>query len=445
MVMLSTKKFKTISHEGLITINPHEGQIRVLQSIARFIMNLAGSQGGKTCLGPVWLHREVQQKGGGDYLATTSTYDMFKLKMLPELLSEFVEGSINGANYRVDIGKYWPGLRVIELAEDLIPGKFWAKNENDRMWGRIILRSADAKAGLESATAKAAWLDELGQKEFTREAWEATLRRLSLSQGRILGTTSLYYWGWLKTELYDRWKAGDESIDVIQYDSLTNPAFPREEYERAERTMPRWKFNLFYRGMYEKPAGLIYDSFNETCKIDRFPISDKWPRFVGHDFGGANPAAMFYAQDPGTGYFYAYYEYLPGGGKSTSEHVNEFKKITQGMNVIKRSGGSHQEDEIRQGYTAHGWPIQEPKIHSVEAGIDKVYALHKLNKLFVFNDLHSYLDEKMSYSRELDNNYKPTEVIADKAKYHLMDAERYILSDFTPETVNTEEPQVYSY
>ena len=194
--------FRTISPEGLITINPHPGQLKVLQSDRRFIMNLAGSQGGKTCLGPVWLHREIGEKGGGDYLATTSTYDMFKLKMLPELLSEFVEGMVTDGNYnqpyRVDIGKYWPGLRLIELAEDLGPGEFWAKNENDRMWGRIILRSADAKAGLESATAKAAWLDELGQKEFTLEAWEATLRRLSLSQGRVLGTTSLYYWGWLK-------------------------------------------------------------------------------------------------------------------------------------------------------------------------------------------------------------------------------------------------------
>lgn len=198
---------------------------------------------------------------------------------------------------------------------------------------------------------------------------------------------------------------------------------------------------MLYEAVFERPAGLIYDAFNETtCKVNRFPLPKEWPRYVGHDFGGANPAAMFYAQDPATGYFYAYHEYLPGGGRSTAEHVEEFKEITAGFNVLKRAGGSHQEEEIREAYRAHGWQIQEPKIHSVEAGIDKVYALHKLNKLFIFNDLYAYLDEKLSYSRKLDDNYNPTEEIEDKERYHLMDAERYILSDFTPETAMSDKP-----
>jgi len=46
-----------------------------------------------------------------------------------------------------------------------------------------------------------------------------------------------------------------------------------------------------------------------------------------------------------------------------------------------------------------------------------------------------YLDEKLSYSRVLDEQYKPTEEIDDKSRYHLMDSERYIISDFAPESV----------
>ena len=61
--------------------------------------------------------------------------------------------------------------------------------------------------------------------------------------------------------------------------------------------------------------------------------------------------------------------------------------------------------------------------------------MHKLNKLFVFSDLYNYLSEKMSYSRKLDGNYNPTNEIEGKERYHLLDAERYILSDFMPETV----------
>ncbi|MDO9356290.1 MAG: hypothetical protein Q7T55_21510, partial [Solirubrobacteraceae bacterium] len=123
---------------------------------------------------------------------------------------------------------------------------------------------------------------------------------------------------------------------------------------------------------------------------------------------------------------------------STYEHAQVFKKITTGYHVIRRAGGSHQEDEIRQGYAAHGWPVQEPKINRVEAQIDKVIGLHQLNKVFVFKDLNNYLDEKRSFSRKLDESGKPTEEIEDEASFHLMAAERYILSDFTPETVEPE-------
>ena len=389
---------------------------------------LAGTQGGKTVLVPPWLHREIANNGAGDYIAGTANYDLFKLKLLPELLDYYVT--------TLGIGRYWAQDRIIEIGENLTPGKFLAKTKDDPMWARIILRSAEAEAGLEASTAKAAALDEADHPDFKRTAWEGVQRRLSIHQGRVLFTTSLYHWGWLKLEIYDRWKSGDPDIDVIQFDSIENPVFPKEEYERARRVLPNWKFNLFYRGIYEKPAGLIYDSFDESvCKINRFPLPKDWPRYSGHDFGGANPAALFFAQDPATGYFYAYHEYLPGTGRSTSEHVTEFKKITAGTNVIKRAGGSHQEEEIREAYRAHGWPIQEPKIKEVEAGIDKVYGLHKLNKVFIFNDLHNYLSEKMSYARKLDDNYNPTNEIEDKARYHLMDCERYILSDFTPETV----------
>ena len=76
----------------------------------------------------------------------------------------------------------------------------------------------------------------------------------------------------------------------------------------------------------------------------------------------------------------------------------------------------------------------------MEEQINKVIGLHQLNKLFVFNDLKAYLDEKRTFSRKLDAEYRPTEVIDNAATYHILDAERYILSDFTPETVAMRQP-----
>src|SRR5262249_23260400 len=108
---------------------------------------------------------------------------------------------------------------------------------------------------LESATAKGGWLDECGQKRFLRESWEAILRRVSLHQGRLALTTTPYNLGWLKKELHDKWRAGDPLIDVIRFDSTENPSFPKEEYERARASLPKWKFDLFYRAIFTRPAG----------------------------------------------------------------------------------------------------------------------------------------------------------------------------------------------
>jgi len=404
--------------DGTLRLNLHAGQSKAWKSLKRFVMVICGAQWGKTSWGPHWLEREIEEKGPGDYLAVTATFPLLKLKMQPEFLYVF--------DTLLRLGTWREADKVFESFDRYHGGPAW----------RVIFASATNPESAESATAKAAWCDELGQHQFRREAWEAVLRRVSINQGRILGTTTLYEFGWFKNEVYDRWQNGDPDIEVIQGDSTDNPAFPMEEYERARNTMPRWKFNLFYRGIYERPAGLIYDSFDDTvCKVKRFQLPSSWPRYVGHDFGPNNTAAMWYAQDPGTGFLYAYREYH-AGGLSAFDHAQAFIRLSQGENVIRRAGGANHEDGWRESFLAAGWPIVKPRMREVEAGGNRVYGWHQQNKLFVFDDLPMYLDEKLSYSRELDDNYQPTEKIDNKSRFHLMDAERYMLSDFTPETAN---------
>jgi hypothetical protein len=178
--------------------------------------------------------------------------------------------------------------------------------------------------------------------------------------------------------------------------------------------------------------------------VKRFNIPKHWLIYAGHDFGAANPAAMFYAQDPDTGIFYAYEEYLPGAGRAIHEHVEAWKRLTAGYNIIARVGGNRTtEDEIRQGYSAHGWHIEAPNWKHIEKQIEQVYALHKLNKVKVFDDLRNYLDEKLSFSYVLDEHYQPTDILEDEPRYHLLAAERYILSRFTPETARLVKATIY--
>jgi hypothetical protein len=297
---------------------------------------------------------------------------------------------------------------------------------------RVIFASATNPEGLESLTAKAAWLDECGQKQFRRQAWEAILRRVAVHRGRVLLTTTPYGGGWLKTDIYDPWAKGDKDIEVIQADSIVNPAFPMESYEYAKRTMPAWKFEMFHRGLFSTPAGLIYDCFDGASQIiETFPIPTEWPIYAGHDFGTAHMAALFVAQDPKTGYYYVFNEYLEGG-KSTIEHIRIWQDMTKGLKVVKRLGGAHHEEGWRGDFTQAGWRIDEPLEPGVETGIQKVYSLFKTNRMFVFRTCGRFIDELQTYARELDDNSKPTDKIESKEQYHFCDCARYLASDTKP-------------
>lgn len=386
-----------------VHLRPHAAQDAVLSSDRRFTFMIAGTQSGKTSLGPWWLWRQVKRYGLGDYLAVTATYDLFKLKMLPELRTVFCDV--------LGVGEYQASDRVILL----------------RNGSRLILRSANSPGGLESATAKAAWLDECGQDTFDLLAWEAVQRRLSLSQGPVLGTTTPYNLGWLKVEVFDRWQAGDPDYLVVQAESTVNPAFPAAEFERAQRIMPAWKFAMFYRGVFTQPAGLIYNDYTEAVHmVAPFPIPVEWPRYVGIDFGAVNTATVWLAEDVQRKAYYLYRETLEGG-QSTKEHAAAAKRRAIGERVISWHGGAKGEVQPRLDWAAAGVQVQAPPFDDVEGGIDKVIALLREKRLFVFSDCKMTRDQLGRYARVLDDNGQVTEKIRDKETFHTLDALRYVV------------------
>jgi hypothetical protein len=376
-----------------------------------------------TSFGPWWLWNEIEKRKAGDYLAVTASYDLFKLKMLPALREVF-EGVMK-------CGRYWAGDRVIEIM-DPVTEKFLARKATDPMYARIILRSAESGGGLESTTGKAAWIDEAGQDVFTAETWRAVLRRLSLSLGRALLTTTIYNFGWLKQEFYDRWVNGEPDYDVIQFDSTENPLFPREEWERAQASMPEWQFNMQYRGLFERPAGLIYDSLGDAPAgppgfgnlVARFPVPVHWPRYLGLDFGGVNTGGFFVAYNPDSARLYAYRDYL-AGHLTAAGHARELLKGEPAVPTCV--GGSFSEGQWRDEFTAAGLPVYRPDVSEVEIGIARTYAAIKTRRLLLMNDLAGTLREFRNYSRKLDAAGKPTLVIVDKNRFHRLDAARYVV------------------
>lgn len=408
-----------VTADRKLRLHLHKGQRKLWNSTARFNAAIAGSQSGKTVLGPPWLHREIQQCGPGDYLVVSSSYKLLARKALPAFRRYFED--------LLQLGTYHAGAAEFRFSEDGMRRMFGEPEEGEvHEPTTVFFGHTQDPESLESATAKAAWLDEAGQKGFKLESWEAILRRLSLFMGRILITTTPYNLGWLKQKVWDKWKAGDSDYLVVNFPSTQNPLFSKEEAARAKRDLPYWKYAMFYLGLFTRPAGLIYDSFDETQhKVPRFAIPKRWPRFMGLDFGGVNTAALFYAAEPGTNRLYLYREYK-AGGRTAKDHV---AKLIAGEPMIPTCvGGSKSEGQWRSEFRSGGLPVQEPPISDVEVGIDRVYGAHARGEIFVFDDLSGYLEEKLTYSRKLDEQGEPAEEIEDKNSFHFMDAERYIMA-----------------
>jgi hypothetical protein len=417
-----------VDDTGRVSLNFHPGQVKAWHSKKRFVFVLAGTQSGKTSFGPWWLWREIKECGGGDYLAVSPTYDLFKLKLLPEMLDVFVN--------TLHIAKYYPSERILELC-DPKTGKFSAKLASDKMYARIILRSAEAgskKGGagvgsLESASANAAWLDEVGMDSFTLQAWEAVLRRLSLSEGRILGTTTIYNFGWMKSEIYDRWINGSSNIDLLQFESIMNPAFPRSEYNRAFETLQAWKFDMLYRGIYSKPAGMVYHDFDSVVHVVApFEIPSDWKRYVGIDPGAIHTALLWLAEDKEHESYYIYRESLEGN-MTTQEHTQKALLESDAKQAVKWVGGSKSEKQFRLDWKDAGIDVEEPSVTDVESGLDRVTALLKAKRLLVFSTCRGIIDEFGRYSRKLDAKGEVTEQIENKSEFHRLDALRYIISN----------------
>lgn len=433
--------------DGATHLSLHAGQIEAWQSTARYTYILAGTQSGKTTYLPWIGARNIQQTcdpagGSNDFLAVTATYDLFRLKFLPAMLEVF--------EVALGIGRYWGSDRVIEL-RDPRTGKFWASRSSDPMWGRIILRAASSPAGLESSTGRGAILDEFGQDSFTAEVMEALDRRLSLVGGWLVGGTTPYTaFGWIRERVvipYERIgtskeQPGDRDVKLIRFDSCANPAFSPEEFERARRSMPAWRFDLFYRGILSRPAGQIFSCLRDRdvrdgghrCKP--FAVPERWLRVVGPDFGTTNTAAVVGAIEEDrdgfpTGRVVLYATYS-GSGRHASEHAEAIKTEASGP-IVYAVGGAPSEDGWRAGYLWAGLPVHPPTERDVEVRIDRVFGAIKTGKVLIFETLRGggskpgLIDQLLDYSRELDPAGNVTEKIRNKSKYHFVDAGGYLM------------------
>ncbi len=241
---------------------------------------------------------------------------------------------------------------------------------------------------------------------------------------------------------------------AFHFTSFDNPFISSEGLVAVARDMSRaaYRQEILAEDDELSASHLVYGAWSESRKCRRFEIPESWPKYSGHDFGAANPAALFLARvkvtlPPGApkemryGDIVSFREYLPGKGLSTAVNVDAFKMIVP-KGTVASAGGSHNEDGSRGDYSKTGWPIVEPPIGSdghpsLKRQIDRVNAIMEAGKYWVFEDNVFELAELASCAWKYDKEGNKTNEIDGEARYHLSSARRYILAlnDFTPETV----------
>ena len=246
----------------------HPGQAEILASKARFTAAMAGTGGGKTSCGALWLSQEIRKNPQGSFLIVAPSFNILWSATLPTW-QRTVENT--------DLEGIW---KVARYTYELPTG------------GKIYLRSADKDNSFEGIQAHAAWLDEGGQ--ISRPAWESILRRVGAKKGRILVTTTPYSFNWLYGEFFERYQAGDNNYFVKQFPSIANPAYPVDEYNRAKASLSPHKFAMFYNGQFQRADGLVFPAIHD-CVVDADQLPSGGRLFGSSDWGFADPWATLVA------------------------------------------------------------------------------------------------------------------------------------------------------
>jgi PBSX family phage terminase large subunit len=383
----------------------HPAQSKILASSARFITAIAGIRGGKTTIGGIWLLSEIdklrEQNELGDFLIAAPTYKILEQSTLPKFKEFFPK----------DWGTWMENKGYFKLN--------WFRPGSDEPC-RIYVRSMDEPDSIEGMDIRAGWLDEVGKMKSA--AWINAQGRGSVHKARMILTTTPYNTGWFFRDVYQKAK-DDKDYEVVIWKSTDNPAFPKDEYERAKRTLPKAIFERRYEGKFTRLEGLVYPEFDEEFHcVEPFEIPKDWLRFGGMDFGHSVPAAVLcIARDPASNTFYVYKEFYRSEAllKTLSEWLhNESLKY-----VLADTQAAQNISELRLQY-GNKEILEANK--AVEVGIQRIRSLFGDGRLKIFRDkCPNLVEELLSYHYKAPNEDTQDNDSPVKKHDHAVDALRY--------------------
>lgn len=257
-----------IDTDELFDITLHEYQLKAYNSKKRIVTLISGIQGGKTMVGSLWMAKKIAELDGPqqNFIIACPNYKLMEKSVLPRFLHIMKGcGHFNKARYRFHLNG----------------------------GGTVIFGSMTSDESLEGATnVRAILVDEAGLLRY--KSWINIYARSSFKQCQVFLVTTPYSLNWLYKDIYMPWKTGTrKDIEVVQFRSVDNPYFPKEEYEAQKRNLDPRIFAMKYCGTFTKMAGLVYPDFDHDNEIEPFKLDiDKYYICGGVDLGFTNPFAV---------------------------------------------------------------------------------------------------------------------------------------------------------
>jgi PBSX family phage terminase large subunit len=390
------------------TITLHKYQDEAIFAENKFVAAIAGVQSGKTLGGAVWANIKVN-KLETDGLIVANDYKMLDQSTLRTLF-----------NLNPKLQKFYKQQRgIIEF-----PNK-----------KRIYIRSAERPESIEGFKVGWAWGDEAGK--WGVDAWINLQARVAMEQGQTFLTTTPDTMNWLYYDFYDRYLKGDKDFKVVQWKSIDNPYFPKEEYERAKRTMTPLNFRRRYEGTFERMEGLVY-ALDSSHILEPFKINKK-DCIAGVDFGWTNPSAVIVVMIDNDGVFHIVDEHYREN-QTTDELIEVCKNLRDKYGITKFYPDPAEPDRIEE-MRRSGLNVREVK-KDVLAGISEVQSLLLQHKIKVFKNCKYTIEEFNKYHFESAEESKNQKEKPLPFFDHLMDALRYALTTYS---YTPQRPKGYNY
>ena len=337
----------------------HSYQTTAFISKAQIIILTSGIQGGKTTVGALWAGQsafEIKDKTPHNIIIVAPTYKILSQATLPKFFS--IYGNFGVYKKMDSIFIFKSGVTV-------------------------YIRSLTDPNSVEGITeVKRIWLDEGGL--ISKYAWENVMGRAVFKKAQIMVTTTPYALNWLYT-IWQDWKEGRRAdIEFIQFRSIDNPYFPKEEYLRQKRILDPRRFTMKYDGIFGKMEGLVYENVSFIDAIS-LPAGTKY--YGGVDWGYTDPFVLVVRAVTPDNYHYRIAEFYKT--ELSSGQIIEVLKARQSLFNIELFVCDPSRPDYIQELNMHGLAAIGGN-NSIRLGIDKHIELIRENRFFIFKDENPY-------------------------------------------------------